>query len=207
MSIEQHEQPKFESDSENMEQSNIIEGPWKPQTPESKIDIAESADQESAPEEPKDNVIIGPWPGSGLETAEAAPELEPSENPVEYITKETTETPIETEEQRTEKLEVARQKLNELPDNQEKAESKTEPKSPESEEDQKVRLPFSEQYTEYKSQICPKCKGKGRFLFLFKCPTCNGLGKISIPDRTTKWSGYAEVDKKGNLTEKKERVE
>lgn len=152
------------------------------------------------------NVIEGPWPGSGLE-AKAVPELEPMEQPPEQPADNPVEEVVpvlpESESEREEKLEAARQKLNELPDEETKPESALEPPDPQAtEEDQKDRLRFSESYTKYEQQVCPKCKGKGLRWLLFKCPLCKGLGKISTPGPTITKYGYSEVNKKGNITKK-----
>ena len=162
------EQPKFESEPEDLENAE------------------------------RSNVLIGPWPGSGLE-ARAVPELEPTEPPTEQPTENPVEiepvtpepeAPPESELERAEKLETARQKLNTSFD------SGSGSFSTDIKEEQKALIPFSEQQTEYKLKVCEKCQGTGRFLFFFKCPICRGLGKISIPDRITSQSGHYEVSKK-----------
>lgn len=176
------EQPKFESpegNPENMEgRSNVIEGPWTGEVPK---------DQLPSPEVPKDNVVIGPWPGSGLE-AKAVPELEPADQPSEQPENKPIEiepAPLESESERLGKLETARQELNKLPD--------TGGTNFGSKEDKTVAFSESKSYTEYKPQTCEKCGGTGRYLFIFKCPICKGLGKTSVPDLATTKSSRYEV--------------
>lgn len=143
--------------------------------------------QESVPsttgEKRRSNVIEGPWP----KREEPRPEVkEPSPNELVPRGNEAA-------------LEKLHRELLEISDKGEissKAEdTATKPEEPE--EDEKERHHFVEGLETF--ERCGVCGGSGRRWFIFKCPVCRGLGRVTTS--SSRREGYYDVEGKNSQPE------